>query len=551
MCQVGALGGIGRVKNGCQHTVKVVLHTKCHKMKTKTLTFFALESPEGQELASAITYDLGPKYGFTVQVKTGAAQNDFFKAALADDVVVADASLLGEENHNYSAFTMQHISFDHILMVSRTYVPLNMIAMQEGGMPPYPVPVGHPEGLTSNQGAGFETWSNRNIVAWLDERLSELQTPREEKIAYKEGETGFELYDTYLPAMQKAMERAEIRKRKEYQVFISYRSRYIKEVEALAGQLEAGAFHNGVSKKALFLPPGSLAYETELISKMRRWMLLAIIDRRLACCDELIIYNSHEPEDPSGNYLNSWWTQGELITIAYRRAGQENDPLKKDKFNIKVSLYDPATGILSSGEHLVPKMSEEQAARMARYYAHSDPFTLGPENVQGLRILKAMFDNRWLGWFFKRQFKRKANNPRFQEMMRKAYPIEKMTEGSVNTEDILSRITDFQQFEAYINDEVYSDAFLYDVIYETGIKQQAPDMPPDIDDFLSMDSVQYRSFTLKELESAPESILDIAPGNQLYLFDQAAPRCIWHPTRRGKVRKECFEVFKVYMAYKV
>jgi hypothetical protein len=308
-------------------------------MTSKTLTFFALRSPAGQELAEGVAR-LGAQHGFEVTVKHAAAQDDFFQAALADDVVVADASLLGEEENNYPIFTLQQISFDHILMVSRSYVPLNLMAMQEGGIPKYPFPERHPVGLEgSNQGKDEkgkdQEWSNAHILTWLDQKLQELHEPRPEKVEYIPGKTGFEMLETYIPQMQQAMERAEQRKRQEHQVFISYRSRDEEKVKELKEKIERGELHGGQPKKVLYFPPGSIAYDGELLSKMRRWMLLAILDRQLAPCEEVIIYDSP-------GYLDSWWTQGELITIAYRRGAKPVAPSGQKEFQIKVSRYDPA-----------------------------------------------------------------------------------------------------------------------------------------------------------------------------------------------------------------
>lgn len=536
-------------------------------MASKTLAFFALPSPDGRALADAVAQTLGPKHGFEVTVKYGAKQDDFFQAALADDVVVADATLVGEEENNYPAFTLQQISFDHILMVSRSYVPLNLLAMQEGGIPPYPVPKQHPpEFAQSNQGKGYENWGNPNIIAWLDQKLAELQAPRSDKIAYIPGETGFEMLDTYLPQMRLAMERAEQRKRQEYQVFISYRSRYQAEVEGLVKDLKAGRLHNGQPKKALYFLPGSLAYETELVPKMRRWMLLAILDRRLASCEEFIIFNKTDDKDPSGNYLNSWWTQGELMTIAYRRAAKPMEPSGDKAFQIKVSLYDPSTKTLSDGEHLIPKMTEAQVARMARYYAHSDPLTLGPESTEGIRGLRKLFNHRWLGWLVRWQFKRRANDPRFQELMRQAYPLAKITEGEVSTDEVLTQVTDINKFRKFIDDEVFSDEFLYYPILEAGSAPHPAHEPPDVDAFLSMGEkikdekpthhkpdgdgkekrFMYEVFKPTDLEQAMQRGLNSKEGKQYKMVSGAEPRCLWYPSRMGQERKECFEVLPVY-----
>lgn len=522
-------------------------------MPNKTLSFFALPSAAGQALAEAVAKTLGPRYGFQVTVKYAAKQEDFFQAVLADDVVIADATLLGEKVNNYPCFTLQQISFDHILMISRSYVPLNLLAMQDGGIPPYPVPEKHPlDFAASNQGKGYENWGNEDILLWLDKKLLELKAPRQEKIDYVPGETGFELLDTYIPQMKKAVGRAEQKKRQEFDVFISYRSRYEAEVKNLVADLAEGKLHQGQPQKALYLAPGSLAYETELISKMRRWMLLAIIDRRLAYCRELIIFNKVDENDPSSSYLNSWWTQGELLTIAYRRASQSDTIFGDSGFSIKVSIYDPKLKTLSDGEHLVPKMNQDQVARMARYFAHSDPLTLGPESTEGIRRIRQLFNNRWLGWLVKWQFKRRANNPQLHELMKQAYPLEKITEGNVTSDEVLSQVTDIKKFEAFVNDEVFSDEFLEFPILEIGRATAHPtNQAPDVDAFFSMDGLNYEIFHPNQLNQAVQMGELISKyGKRYTLLSGAAPRCLWYPSRRGEERKECLQILPVYIIQK-
>lgn len=531
---------------------------------TKTLTFFALRSPAGQELAEGVA-GLGAQHGFQVTVKYAATQDDFFQAALADDVVVADASLLGEEENNYPIFTLQQISFDHILMVSRSYVPLNLMAMQEGGIPKYPFPEHHPAELEgSNQGKDQE-WSNAHILQWLDQKLHELHEPRLEKVEYIPGKTGFEMLETYIPQMQQAMERAEQRKRQEHQVFISYLSDQEEEVKSLKEKIERGELHGGQPKKVLYFPPGSIAYRGELLSKMRRWMLLAILDRQLAPCEEVIIYDSP-------GYLDSWWTQGELITIAYRRGAKPVSPSGQKDFHIKVSLYKPGSDHLTSGEHLVPQMTEAQIAKMARYYSSSDPLTLGPESTEGIRMLRNLFKNKWVGWFFRWQFKRRMKNPKVREMLRQSFPVEQMTGGEVSSDELFQRM-EMEQFRKYLDDEVFTDEFLYWPILELGRKTPQPaDQAPDVCAFLAMGTplgpaqpqqgqnaeasenanpFEFEIFTPAQLDAAQKGgVLVSYKGEQRRLVSGAPPRCLWYPSRRGQVRKDCLEILPVYVTVK-
>lgn len=82
-------------------------------------------------------------------------------------------------------------------------------------------------------------------------------------------------------------------------------------VSELVENLNKGVYHNGANKTAKYLDDGNLVYSSELNTKQRAWQLLAIIDREyISHCDEFWIYGSDD-------YLDSWWTLGELIIYSY------------------------------------------------------------------------------------------------------------------------------------------------------------------------------------------------------------------------------------------
>src|SRR4029077_13419312 len=162
-------------------------------------------------------------------------------------------------------------------------------------------------------------------------------------------------------------------------VFISYRSRSWNEVATLKDRIEHGELYDGRPQIVEVLPPGTLAYEGELLTSMRRWQLLSLIDRLIAECAEMVVYRSD-------SYLNSWWTKGEVVTLAYRRgSGSMSQP--------KLRIYDPGSGhgnLADAPQELMPKMSELQLRRMARWYAHTDPHEMGPETIGVCRMVHKM-----------------------------------------------------------------------------------------------------------------------------------------------------------------
>jgi hypothetical protein len=209
-------------------------------------------------------------------------------------------------------------------------------------------------------------------------------------------------------------------------------------------------------------------------------------------------------------------------------------------------------------------MTDEQIAKMARYYSSSDPLTLGPESTEGIRMLRNLFKNKWVGWFFRWQFERRMKNPKVREMLRQSFPVEQMTGGEVSSDELFQRM-EMEQFRKYLDDEVFTDEFLYHPILELGRKTPQPaDQAPDVDDFLSMDTLDYQTFKSEQLQ---DSLKNTAPKNgeeenkpvflpvkhdqyKYRLVSGAPPRCLWYPSRRGQVRKECLEILPVYVTAK-
>src|SRR5207249_1455274 len=125
-------------------------------------------------------------------------------------------------------------------------------------------------------------------------------------------------------------------------------------------------------KTAHFILPGELAYSNELLTEMRRWQVLSTLDRWIGAADEVWVYNTDD-------YLDSWWTQGEIVTIAYRKAAGSYYP--------KLRVYDYKSGTLIDPPAIyLPQMTKVQVRRMARWFANTDPWTMGPEGITPIRI---------------------------------------------------------------------------------------------------------------------------------------------------------------------
>lgn len=141
-------------------------------------------------------------------------------------------------------------------------------------------------------------------------------------------------------------------------------------------------FRGGKPKIVEVLSPGALAYEGELLTAMRRWQLLCQIDQMIGNCAEMIVYHSDD-------YLNSWWTKGEVVTLAHRRsAGSESQP------NLRV--YDPIRDperLVVAPPDLMPTMSESQCRRMSWLFAHTHPRLMEPGSVMVSRMIHKAFSH--------------------------------------------------------------------------------------------------------------------------------------------------------------
>lgn len=311
-------------------------------------TFFSTSNAAGRCLKDAFMATLAREYELAVELAEGGTQVELNRSCLNDDLVIFDASI--EDGHNYGAATAQPMAMDHVLVVSRTYLPLNFYGLREGGAPDFP---------------RRTTQSNENIMDWLRTQVAELceSPPRPDN---HKGFIGS------LRTMRAAIKRRDTKWKNSGQIFISYRSRHLREVQKLRACIERGDFHGGKRRTVFFLTPGELVYEDEILTEQRHWQLASLIDRKISASDELWIYET-------GDYYDSWWTRAELITIAYRKASGAEVPA--------VRAYAPATATVRDlPPDFLPAMSGKQKRRMARWYANTDPGTMGPEALAAIRF---------------------------------------------------------------------------------------------------------------------------------------------------------------------
>jgi hypothetical protein len=127
---------------------------------TKKMTIFATKSHDGRELAQAIA-DNAESAGLTVDQKYTFDQSHVFRSVMTDNIVVFDATIESGSTHNLAHAVPLMLCADHVLIVSRSYLPLNFTSLRDAIAPPYPFGHPHPH-LDANNALG--SWSNQTII---------------------------------------------------------------------------------------------------------------------------------------------------------------------------------------------------------------------------------------------------------------------------------------------------------------------------------------------------------------------------------------------------
>lgn len=312
------------------------------------VTFFSVDNPEGHRLKDAFLDTISREYGLAAKIVEEGTQTDFYRSCLQDDIIVFDASI--EDGHNYAAATAQPMTIDRVLTVSRTYLPLNFYGLHEGGAPDFPRRISQ---------------SNEEILKWLRAQVVSMVEAPPRPDRHKGFFGSFRL-------MRESIKRRDANLTVRGRVFISYRSRHLTEVQKLRQHIERGEFHEDHPPSVFFLDPGELVYENEILTEQRHWQLASMIDRKIGVADELWIYET-------GDYYDSWWTCAELFTVAYRQASGTKRP--------KIRAYNPeAKTMRDLPADFLPAMSTKEKRRLARWYANTDPGTMGPEALRAMRF---------------------------------------------------------------------------------------------------------------------------------------------------------------------
>ncbi|HRI62073.1 MAG TPA: hypothetical protein PK228_20175 [Saprospiraceae bacterium] len=228
-----------------------------------------------------------------------SAVTDYQQLCFSRSFVVVDVSMEGNYHQIYDILS-HDFRINHVLFVSRTYAPENIFNLHRGGIPPYP--------FLHNADSEDLQWDNEDIINYIKTAIGNvLEMPDQTRITGKMGYRHYnEAVDKILTASYNHQREVNARKKR---IFISYRSKYYNEANKLVAELRAKKWHAG-DVDVILLRPGELTYENELLTEVRRWQIIGVLEDLIREAQELWVLES-------GDYLKSWWTVGELICSGY------------------------------------------------------------------------------------------------------------------------------------------------------------------------------------------------------------------------------------------
>lgn len=89
---------------------------------------FSAPGIAGQALAKALL-KIGVKHGFDSRIESEPTPIRYFEICLTAAIVIVDASIEDGRDHIYRAVSVLPSLFEHVLIVGRTYLPLNFVSL--------------------------------------------------------------------------------------------------------------------------------------------------------------------------------------------------------------------------------------------------------------------------------------------------------------------------------------------------------------------------------------------------------------------------------------
>jgi len=507
----------------------------------RTLTIFPSGDAAGTQLAREIAAR-GERLGYQPVIESGYAGLASLRACLCDTAAVYDLSDITEGSRRvpskaYRALTPLHMGLQHVLVVSRGYLPLNVVPVRRGGAPAYPYPATSlPDGRTvepvADQGSGEirRRWTgerDQSLLAWVEEQLADVAdgagVPQARCTPDQWAEMTAAMQASDSPDVG-AMVRIEKDlmdashdwnegRQPKGQVFISHRGRYWAEVETLAGEVRAGRVPGVAALPVRVVRPGELAAEREMLSEGRRWMVLGLLDDMLRASAELWVYET-------GDYLGSWWTLAELVAASYIDDGEHAPPA--------IKAVTPSSRVGPAQPRYRIALAEEDRRQIARYMTNSRPDAVSPELAFQHRLQRGIF-RVGLGGPFLRLLRKAAASP---DMSALTHSMSEALDPDLEGE--LSRhFSDPDEFRARINHPSYRPEFWNDLLLDRAVLDGSAGYPPSAAAFLAAPGTMIRVSGRAAAAAVRDSGRVTARDGTRLRITEFAPRYLWRPTRIG------------------
>ena len=311
----------------------------------RVATFFPALGTGGRQRANTIR-SIAAEFGYLYREETNYTVRAGLQAQFCDDVVIYDLSGNDDSNGPYRALVSFYSQCDHVLIISRDYLPANLLPSRSGGAPPYPYPLRDlPNGqrvqfpTKTVRGEPAEKWvedEDHSMMTWLRRQLADLAAaPAGERLTRAGSDSPLW---TALPATQRFAASLKV---PSFHVnpstaFLSYRSADYEAASRLARRTLATGIAGDDVQEVRIVGPAEFALDGELMSAARRWMVFEYLGMLIQYASQLWIFRTQD-------YLKSWWTLGELVYSVISKDRAQHGRIPRAPY---VRILDPISGQL-------------------------------------------------------------------------------------------------------------------------------------------------------------------------------------------------------------
>ena len=360
-----------------------------------TIAYFKAPTKQGKELYEIFQKKINNRLlrGHSVKLfdQTEYKMMPAITACLDFYVVIFDASIESEQSDmlQYRAAIELMKFLDHVLIVSRTTLPVNFAGMRKGGAP---------EMIKSGTSEYKTSMTNCEILEWIMDTLenSSIELPRKLKMDMRPDE--YEKNKQFVINIEAQMISNSVKKiHEEKGVFVSYLSRYSKyyhghhpEEPYVEELFEDISRISGVPDSAItYFPPGKISLE--LMTAQRRFEIVSATEIFIKKCKAFWIYKTSD-------YDSSWWAFGEKMSLVHLY-GRHMDkcpdiyiakPVRGEngKWTFQIKKYLT----VNEKTEFLPRLTPFEQRELDRLYINSNPMTTAYEQVEKMRRLASMPD---------------------------------------------------------------------------------------------------------------------------------------------------------------